>query len=185
MGDRPDYVGRSQRVVGLLVDRRFGLAIWQPAALAVVPAAAVLLRRRPPGAVLLVATVVAGWLTATYLALTMQGWWWPGRQTVVVLPLAVVAIAWWAQRLGVVGRRVLLGLGLLGVGAYVFLLAGVLSGRHTLIVDFDRTLDPFVRAARVVLPDGLVQHASTWWGLAAWGAALTIVAVWAVRRELA
>ena len=57
----------------------------------------------------------------------------------------MLAIAWWAQRLGAVGRRVLLGAGLLGVAAYGFLLVGVLSHRHTLIVDFDRTLDPFVR----------------------------------------
>ena len=41
VGNRPDYVGRSQRLAGLLVDRYFGLAIWQPAFLAIVPAAAV------------------------------------------------------------------------------------------------------------------------------------------------
>jgi hypothetical protein len=183
VGDRPDYFARSQRVVGLFVDRSFGLAIWQPAALAVVPAVAVLVRRRPRGGLLLVAMVVAGWLTATYLALTMQGWWWPGRQTVVVLPLAVVAVAWWAERLGVVGRRVLLALGLLGVAAYVFLVVGVLGGHHTLIVDFDRTLDPFVRVARAAVPNGLVQDAGTWWGLAAWAGALTVLAAWAMRRE--
>lgn len=185
MGDRPDYIGRTQRVVGLLVDRSFGLAVWQPAALAIVPALAVMLRRRPRHGVLLVVLVVAGWFTATYLALTMQGWWWPGRQTVIVVPLAVVAIAWWAERLGTVGRRVLLGAGLLGVAAYVFLLVGVLGGHHTLIVDFDRTLDPFVRVARTVLPDASVQHAATWWGMAAWAVLLGVVALWAARRDAA
>ena len=34
---------------------------------------------------------------ATFVALTMQGWWFPGRQLVVVLPAAVLAIAWWAR----------------------------------------------------------------------------------------
>jgi hypothetical protein len=185
MGDRPDYVGRTQRVVGLLVDRSFGLAVWQPAALAIVPALAVMLRRRPRHGALLAALLAAGWFTATYLALTMQGWWWPGRQTVIVVPLGVVAIAWWAERLGPVGRRVLLVAGVLGVAAYVFLLVGVLGGHHTLIVDFDRTLDPFVRVARTILPDGSVQHAATWWGVAAWAALLGVVALWAARRDAA
>jgi hypothetical protein len=182
VGDRPDYLGRSQRLAGLLVDRYFGLAIWQPAALAVVPAVAVLARRRPPGAVLLLATLAAGWLTATYVALTMAGWWWPGRQVVVVLPLAVVAIAWWAQRISVVARRVLLGAGLLGVAAYGFLLVGVLSHHHTLIFDFDRTYDPFVRLVRDVLPNGLDQDGRTWGLLAVWAAGLLAWASWSWRR---
>jgi hypothetical protein len=150
MGDRPDYIGRTQRVVGLLVDRSFGLAVWQPAAKAIVPALAVMHRRRPRHGALLAALIAAGWLTATYLALTMQSWWWPARQTVIMVPLAVAAIAWWAERFGTVGRRVVLAAGLLVVAAYVFLVAGVLGGRHTLIVDFERTVDPFVRVARTV-----------------------------------
>jgi hypothetical protein len=182
VGNRPDYLGRSQRLTGLLVDRYFGLAIWQPAFLAIVPAAAVMARRRPPGAMALLATLAAGWLTATYLALTMQGWWWPGRQTVVVIPLAVLAIAWWAQGLGALGRRLLLALGLLGVAAYGFLLIGVLSHRHTLIVDFDRTIDPFVRLTRWVLPNGLNQNAASGGLLAVWSVGLVVVGVWSWRR---
>ena len=75
--------------------------------------------------------------------------------------MAVLAIAWWAQQLGSLGRRILLAAGLVGVAAYGFLLVGVLSRRHTLIVDFDRTLDPFVRSpewcyrtARCTAPSG-------------------------------
>jgi hypothetical protein len=182
VGDRPDYVGRTQRLAGLLVDRYFGLAIWQPAALAVVPAVAVLARRRPPWALPLLATLAAGWLTATYVALTMAGWWWPGRQIVVVVPLAVVAVAWWAERLGPVGRRVLLAAGVLGVAAYGFLLVGVLSDHHTLIFDFDRTLDPFVRLVRGALPNGLNQDGAMWTLLAVWAAGLLGWAAWSWRR---
>ena len=47
VGDDPDYVGRSRRLVGLLVDRDFGLAAWQPAWLLLVPAVAALAARRP------------------------------------------------------------------------------------------------------------------------------------------
>ena len=52
----------------------------------------------PPWWPALVLPLAAGWLTATFVALTMHGWWWPGRQTVVVLPFAVLAVAWWAGR---------------------------------------------------------------------------------------
>jgi NADPH-dependent 2,4-dienoyl-CoA reductase/sulfur reductase-like enzyme len=38
------------------------------------------------------------WATATWVALTMHGWWWPGRQVVVVVPCVVLAVAWWAGR---------------------------------------------------------------------------------------
>ena len=39
--------------------------------------------------------LAAGWLVATFVALTMHGYWWPGRQVVVVLPALVLAVAWW------------------------------------------------------------------------------------------
>lgn len=182
IGQRPHYLGRARRLVGLLVDHGFGLALWQPAALAVVPAAAAMARRRPPGSVLLLAMLGAGWLNATFVALTMHGWWWPGRQVVVVVPLAVLAIAWWADRLGSTGRRLLAAAGVIGVAAYGFLVLGVLSGRHTLIVDFDRTIDPFVHIARGVLPDGRTTTVTSWILTTAWSAVLVAWAAWAWGR---
>ena len=95
VGSDPDYLGRGRRLVGLLVDRDFGLAAWQPAWLLVVPAVAALLARRPRGWAAL--ALPRNRLVATFVALTMQGWWFPGRQVVVVLPAAVLAIAWWAR----------------------------------------------------------------------------------------
>ena len=111
-----------------MVDRDFGLAAWQPAWLLLVPAFAALAARRPRGAGALGLTLLAGWLMATFVALTMQGWWFPGRQLVVVLPAAVLAIAWWAGG----GRRRLaavMGLGTVGVFTYAWLLVEGLSGR--------------------------------------------------------
>ena len=76
MGNDPDRIGRTRRLAGLLLDRGFGLAAWMPGYLLAVPALAVLLRRRPPGWALLVLPLAAGWATATWVALTMHGWWW-------------------------------------------------------------------------------------------------------------
>ncbi|CAN5372188.1 hypothetical protein BH23ACT6_BH23ACT6_24710 [soil metagenome] len=126
VGVSPSYLSRSTRLIGLLIDRDYGIAAWQPAWLLVLPALGLLwglarghrqagesdpqrghqhndqlgpARHNPGGAssglyldVLLV-PLAAGLLTATFAALTMHGFWWPGRQLVVVLPLAVMVIA--------------------------------------------------------------------------------------------
>ncbi|HET9444473.1 MAG TPA: hypothetical protein VFO65_14180 [Acidimicrobiales bacterium] len=167
VGHDPALLGRSVRLVGLLVDRSFGLAVWQPLFLVGPVALAALARRRPPGWPVLVAVVAAGWLNATFVALTMHGFWWPGRQTVVVLPAVVVAVAWW------VGSRPrprwLLPLGLAaGAVNVAFLMVEGAAGRLTWVTDFDTAASPLVRAARLVLPDYRRDAASDWALHVAW-----------------
>jgi hypothetical protein len=175
IGTEPDYLGRSRRLVGLLVDRGFGLAAWQPAWLLAVPALAVLARRRPPGWAALAAPLAAGWLVATFVALTMQGWWFAGRQVVVVLPLAALAVAWWAGR--GVRRPVLLAVaGGFGVPAQLWLVADGAAGRVTWAVDATATTNPLYRAWRLALPDYLAMSPWTWVLHGAW---LVALAAWA------
>jgi hypothetical protein len=173
VGADPDYLGRSRRLLGLLVDRSFGLAAWQPAWLLAVPAVAVLLGRRPPGWAALAAPLAAGWLVASFLALTMHGWWSPGRQVVVVLPLAALTVAWWA---GPERRRrlVLAATGGIGLLAYGWLVAEGAAGRVTWAVDFADTTNPLYRAWRLVLPDYLAMTWWTWPLHAAWLIALAV-----------
>jgi hypothetical protein len=185
VGVTPDYAGRSVRLVGLLTDRAFGLAAWQPLWLLAVPALAALLRRRPPGWPALVAPLAAGWLTATFVALTMHGWWWPGRQVVAVLPGAVLALAWWVST--VAHRRLPLAataVGATGILAYAWLLAEIHAGRRTLIVDFWATTNPLYRAWRHALPDYWMRSPSTWPLHAAWTAAAAVLALagWRAAR---
>jgi hypothetical protein len=175
VGTRPDYLGRSRRLVGLLVDRGFGLAAWQPAWLLAVPAVAALARRRPGGWAAVAAPLAAGWLVATFVALTMHGWWFGGRQVVVVLPLAVLAVAWWTgpdpRR-----RRLLAVAGGVGVLAQPWLVVEGAAGRVTWAVDPWATTDPLYRAWRLVLPDYL---AMTWWAWVLHVAWLVALAAWA------
>ena len=182
VGTDPDYVGRSRRLVGLLLDRGFGLIAWSPVFLMTVPALAALARRRPPGWVALVAPLVAGWATATWVALTMHGWWWPGRQIVVVVPCIVLAVAWWAGTVVPSGRRVVVALGLAGMALWGWLVAEVLAEHRTLIVDFESTANPLYRAWRAVLPDYRQTSTSTWVLQAVWLVALAALAVWSWRR---
>lgn len=188
VGTEPNYIGRSRRLLGLLVGRTFGMAAWQPAWLLMVPAVAALSRRRPYGWSALALPFVVAWLVATFVAVTMQGWWFPGRQVVVAAPLAVIAIAWWAGEAGVserVRRRRLactVGLGALGVWSYGWLAAQAATGELTWIVDFFEIADPWYRAWSLLLPDYLDVTRATWIRHGCWLVVLAGVATWSRRR---
>jgi len=160
MGADPDYLGRSVRLLGLLVDRGFGLAAWAPGFLLAVPAFGALARRRPRGWAVVVGLVVVGWCNATFVALTMHGWWWPGRQVVVVAPALVLAVTWWVNEVRAARVAVAVG-GVVGALAAAWLVADVLSGHMTLIVDFERTTNPLYRGWRLLLPDGRAPDTGT------------------------
>jgi hypothetical protein len=177
VGFSPDYWARTTRLAGLLIERTFGIAAWQPAWLVVVPAAAAALRFRSGQTMLLVAVLAVGWLTAAYVALTMAGWWMPGRQIVVVLPAAVLLCAWWAGR----HRAAALAIGALGVLAWLVLAWEAATGRVTLVFDFYATGNPVYRAWRVLLPDYLAPVAGTWWRHAAWLVVLAVLAAFGWR----
>jgi hypothetical protein len=168
VGQDPDYPGRSRRLLGLLVDRDFGLLRWAPLWALAVPAVAAMLRRRPSGAGAVLLPLAAGWAVATWVALTMHGWWWPGRQVVVVLPLAVLAIAWWAaQARGV--ATVAAVLGTLGALSWAWLLAEVVVlDQRRLIIDFAQTSNPASRLWRLALPELRTPLAGDWLRVAGW-----------------
>ena len=182
LGRDPDYLGRSRRLIGLLVDRGFGLAAWTPAYLMAVPALAALARRRPPGWAILLAVLAAGYAVATWVALTMHGWWWPGRQVVVVLPVAVVAVAMLADRLGGL-RWLALGGCLVGIFNWVWLVVEASTGRRTLIVDFEETANPVYQAWSALLPDHRHFEGGAVALTAAWTAAVIATGVWGWLRS--
>lgn len=180
VGTSPDVVGRSRRLIGLLVDRSFGIATWSPAWLAAPAAIAVVITDRVRHRGILLAPVLTGWSVATFVALTMHGWWVPGRQIVAVLPLLAVALAVAAQRLRFVG--VFVGAGVVaGLINWLWLAIEASTGRRTLIVDFAQTRSWPYRLLSWMMPDGLSGGLTADLWLAAWGVALLASAVWAAR----
>lgn len=197
VGTDVDLIGRSRRLTGLLVDGVFGLAAWTPLWLLLpvaVGSALGHLRVRartdhdPTGSAgsvpslapgLALALLAISWATATFVALTMHGWWVPGRQLVVGLPMGVLLLAGWidgsvdgsAERL-----RTAVGLGSAGALNWLWLAIEASTGRRTLIVDFAETNAPAFRAVTIALPDGVRDQ---WYDtalLACW----TVVVVGAV-----
>jgi hypothetical protein len=83
---------RLYRLLGLWVDREFGLVRWAPILALALPGAW-LASRLPNVGRLLLTPVAVQVFVATFLSITMRGWWFPGRMLVVVLPLLVPLVA--------------------------------------------------------------------------------------------
>ncbi len=181
VGRDPDYPARSRRLLGLLIDRDFGLASWNPALLALPAGFAALVRLRPPGWVALAGPFAAGWAVATWIALTMHGWWWPGRQVVVVLPLGVIAIAVLVDRLRSMVVPVVVA-GLVGTATWLWLVVEASTDRLTLIVDFDRTANPWWQLWSSLLPDLRVAGPGDVVRFVVWALVLAWSARWTWRR---
>lgn len=144
--------GRTRRLIGLIVDRGFGLAAWAPVFLATPAALAWYGARRRPHWRLLIGMVLVGWFMATWVAVTMHGWWWPGRQLMPVLPVIVVVFAAAVER----SRARLVALllaSLVSVVGWLWLVVEASTGRRTLVFDFRDTAYPWYRIWRRLLPD--------------------------------
>ena len=175
LGTDIDLVGRSRRITGLLVDRSFGIAAWSPVWFLLPVAAATAVRHGSRAQRLLAALVAASWLNAGFLALTMHGWWVPGRQLVVALPLAAILLAGWIDTSG---RRLVaaIALGTLGAINWIWLAVEAATDRRTLIVDFADTAAPLHRLISPVLPDGIAATATDTALLLAWTAVILVSA---------
>ncbi len=169
VGTKVNLLGRSRRLAGLLVDRDFGIAAWSPVWLLAPFGLGLLTARRWPGRWLVPAVITAGWLTATFVALTMHGFWVPGRQIVVVLPLAALGLAAVAAR-SVRWATVTGVLGAVGLFTWSWLAVESSTGRRTLIFDFASTAAWPYRAIRPLLPSGLDPTGADLALLVAWGA---------------
>lgn len=180
IGTAPNYLGRSTRLLGLLTDAQFGLAAWQPAYLLVPVALGWAWRRRLFSGGVLTALAGAGWITATFLALTMHGWWFPGRQVVVILPALVLLVAAWVGR----SARRLLAFTLAalpGVVAFAWLAVEGWSRSITWVVDFFSTSNPLYRGWALLLPSYWRPDTATWAAHAVWLAVVAGLACWGWR----
>jgi len=171
IGTEPNYWGRSRRVVGLLADRRYGLIPWAPVWLLAPAALTWFVARRTPHRWLVAAPVAAGWCTATFVALTMHGWWSPGRQIVVIVPFMAIALAVFVR--DVPRARWPVGLlGLAGASNWVWLGIEATTGRRVLIVDFYETAAPVFRVLSPFFAQGWPRTDTADAVLAVWAVAI-------------
>lgn len=171
---------RVYRLWGLFIDERFGVGRWAPVLLPVLPALPLLLRRGSLGALALglIATQLA---IATFVAITMMGWWFPGRTLMAVFPLFALVLTELALRLPRAGRAVLGGLGIASLVFVAGLTRAARAGEVTLAVDPFEMSSVVFRAAAVLFPDYRVWTEGTVAGTAAWLASGGVFAVWLQR----
>lgn len=107
-----DYLDRAPRLVGLWIDRDYGLLRWAPVLALAGFAVWLLWRSRrdlvaralperataEAAAALLAAVCAAQIVVAAFLSPTMFGFWFPGRHVVCALPCAAALAAWGFQR---------------------------------------------------------------------------------------
>ncbi len=199
VGFHPDYVGRALRLVGLLVDRGYGLVPWQPGWLLLVPALAAAAglwwrARRlggddvasgPGHTAVLGWPLLAGWLVATFVAVTMTGFWWPGRQVVVVLPLALLLILRWLAGAGPMLHRIAGTLAAIGVLSYGLLLVDGYQREITWVSGFEQVDNPGYAFVRLLLPDyrGQFWVLHLVWLAILLGLTVAVIATHHVRNE--
>jgi hypothetical protein len=137
------YLERSYRLIGLLLDRDYGLLRWAPVFVLAFVGAVVLWRERRSGlsrllpglrgdesAGLLCAAIVAAQLfVAVFLTRDAFGFWFPGRHLVAALPVVVPLVALGMRRAPRVGTL----LALLGVAASLWLYPAVRIGDFGLV----------------------------------------------------
>jgi hypothetical protein len=137
------YADRAYRVIALLIDRDYGLLRWTPVlALAIYGALIVVrerrkglskaipaLRREQDAAELCGLALGAQYLVATFAAVTMFGFWFPGRHLVAALPLAIPLVAIGLRHAPRVGAV----LAAIGLAASVWLYVDVRFGSGGLV----------------------------------------------------
>ena len=83
---------RIYRIWGLFIDARFGIARWGFVLFLVIPGMYLITLRGWKHQIVagLIATQI---LIATFVVITMMGWWFPGRTLMTVVPLMTIPIA--------------------------------------------------------------------------------------------
>ncbi len=161
IGQHVEIGDRVYRLWGLLIDRRFGVARWAPVLFAVVPGAVLLLRGDARHRLVL-GLVAVQVLIATFVVITMMGWWFPGRTLVTVFPLLPIPLALLAMRSGRWGQTTLGVLGLYSLGVTAALAEAGRSREVVIAVDpFDMGANLFQGVSRL-FPQYTSWTTETW-----------------------
>ena len=180
LGVHIEFGDRYYRIWGLFVDQRFGIGRWAPLLLAAVPGMA-LLAVAGPAHRLTLALVLTQVLIATFVAITMMGWWFPGRTLLTVLPLFVLPIVLLVVRAPLWGRVAMAVLGVLTLANTLGLAQSGRAGEITIAVDpFDMSFAPFQGLAGL-FPLFTLWKTETWWLTIFWlttAALVTAATIW-------
>ena len=178
-----EFGERYYRLWGLFIDRRFGIGRWAPLLLAAVPGMVLLGMGELPRRLTLVLILVQ-MVIATFVAITMMGWWFPGRTMLTVLPLFVLPISLFVARTPLWGRVAVALLGVLTLATtYGLAMAGRAEEVAIAVDPFDMGFPPF-QGLSGLFPNYTLWTAETWWLTFFWLAMALLVAGATVLPEI-
>jgi hypothetical protein len=181
VGDHLGFADRFYRIWGLFVDRRFGIARWAPFLVLVVPGVVMLAygRWRERTVAVVIATQIA---IATFVAITMMGWWFPGRTMMTVFPLLPLPILAVIRSGGRWAGRLAAALAVWTVAITASLAVGGHGGEVVVAVDpFELGALPF-RAFAGLFPSYVSWGPGTIVLTVLWLALIGLAITWAVHR---
>lgn len=167
LGQHFAITDRVYRLAGLFLDQRFGVGRWSPVLLLAAPSLAYLWYRGTT-ARLTLTLIVTQLFIATFLAITMMGWWFPGRTLMTVVPLLAVPLAILLGKMNRWGRLVFLSLAVYSLGVTIALIRAVREGEVTTAVD------PFNLSASIFHGLAPAFPNYTYWSVETW----LLTAIW-------
>lgn len=184
-----DYLARAYRLVALFIDREYGLLRWAPVFVLAfaglwwlwrshrdrLARAVPMLREIELTGDLCAAVLAVQLLVAAFLAPTMFGPWFAGRQLLAALPLAIPLVAWGLRHAPRVGSA----LAGLTVAASVWLYAALRLGDGSFT---DGRPDAPWGPLEALFPSFQADGGWPFWLAGAIGLALAAVAAWELRR---
>ena len=162
LGGHIEWGERYYRLWGLFIDRHFGIGRWAPLLLVAVPGLALLAMAGWPHRLAL-GLIIVQMLIATFVAITMMGWWFPGRTLLTVLPLLVAPIVLLLARLPLWGRISAAVLGALTLATTAGLAQAGRSGEITIAVDPFNMAFPAFQGLAGLFPLYTWWTTETWW----------------------
>ena len=174
VGGHAGFGERFYRLWGLFIDQRFGIGRWAPLLLTAVPGMALLavsdLRHR-----LALALIIVQIAIATFVAITMMGWWFPGRTMLAVLPLFALPIVLVIVRAPLWGRIIVALLGAMTLATTIGLAIAGRAQEITIAVDpFEMRFPPFQGLAGL-FPNFTLWTTETLWLTIFWLAIAALV----------
>lgn len=152
VAEHVSFVDRAYRLYGIFLDARFGLLVWAPVLAAAIVAAPRLVARSM-AARWWFALILAQLLVATFVAITMMGWWFPGRTMMTVLPLFVPFLAAALRDAPAWGRALTAAVAALSLWYTARLAVAATTGEVTVAVDPFEMPDRVFQGWRVLFPD--------------------------------